>query len=43
MLRDFIENLDPKMTFWSGCAFYELTDEEENISEDKELIFQKKV
>ena len=43
MLKDFIKNLGPKMIFRRGCAFYELTSEEENVSEDQELILQKKV
>ena len=42
-LREGFENFEPKITSWKGHVFYELTDEEEDITDDKELILQKKV
>lgn len=41
-LRELVPNL-PGVKVWRGNAYYELTDEEEDISEDKKLIIQKTV
>ena len=41
-LREFIEQ-EIEKEFQRGYVYYELTDEMEDISEDKEIIFQNKV
>ena len=38
-----MERQQQKIEYWKGYVYYELTDEDEDISEDKELILQKKV
>ena len=42
-LREFITEWKPQIKCWSGCIFYELTENEEYISKDKLLIFQEMV
>ena len=42
-LRDLITKWKPQVKSWRGCIFYELTEKEEYISKDKNLIFQEMV
>ena len=42
-LREYMERQQQKIEYWREYVYYELTDEDEDISEDKELILQKKV
>ena len=42
-LREYMERQQQKIEYWKGYVYYELTDEDEDISQDKELILQKKV
>lgn len=42
-LRDFVEKRKGGNSYERGCAYYELTDKEEDIDSGKKVILMKKV
>ena len=42
-LRNFIDEIKGAKSYDRGCAYYELTDKEEDIDSGKEVMFMDKV